>query len=124
MFEILPESSDRCIGFKISGKVSADDYSQLLPRLDEAIAAHGTINLLVVVDDFDGYDSLDAAKADWRFGTHEYRQVRKAAFVSDGKWAARAIRIMDPFTRNTDERTFALDQIDDAWAWINEDAGR
>ena len=65
MFELLPESTDHSIGFKISGKVTADDYSELLPRLDAAIAAHETINLVIVVEDFDGYDGLDAAKADF-----------------------------------------------------------
>lgn len=122
MFEILPQSTERAIGFRVSGKVSPEDYQQLLPRLDEAIAAHGTINLLVVIEDFDGWDGLNAAKADLRFGRNEYRQVGKAAFVSDSAWMARAVKVMDPFTRNTDERTFTLDQIDDAWAWINEDA--
>ncbi|MCB0002640.1 MAG: STAS/SEC14 domain-containing protein [Anaerolineae bacterium] len=122
MFEVLPQSTDTSIGFRVSGKVSAQDYQQLMPRLDEAIASHGKINLLVVVEDFDGYDGLDAAKADLHFGTNEYRQVEKAAFVGDGKWMARIVKIMDPFTRNTDERTFALDQLDEAWAWITSDA--
>ena len=53
MFEILPESSGPNIGFKISGTVTAEDYDALIPRLDEVIAVHGKINLLVVVEDFD-----------------------------------------------------------------------
>ena len=65
----------RCIGVAVSGKVSASDYEQLLPRRDAAIAAHGAINLLGVKTDFDGYADSDAAKADLRFGTQEYRDV-------------------------------------------------
>ncbi len=122
MFEILPESSDTCIGFKISGKVSAEDYRQLMPRLDGAIATHGKINLLIVVEDFDGYDGLDAAKADLHFGTNEYRKVERAAFVGDGKWMARLVKVMDPVTRHTHERSFTPDQIDEAWAWIKDHA--
>jgi len=53
MFEILPESTETSIGFKISGEVTKADYEALLPKLDDAIAAHGKINLLVVVEDFD-----------------------------------------------------------------------
>ena len=34
MFEILPESTEKCIGFKISGEVEAEDYEVLLPILD------------------------------------------------------------------------------------------
>jgi hypothetical protein len=118
MFEILPESTDTCIGFKISGEVNAEDYDTLLPKLDEAIAAHGHINLLVLMEDFEGYDGIDAAKADFQFGTHQYRQVKKAAFVSDKKWLERVVKIMDPFTRRTKEKNFEPQQLEEAWAWV------
>jgi len=118
MIEILPESTAACIGFKISGEVEAEDYENLLPKLDAAIAAHGKINLLVVMEDYEGFDGLEAAKADFRFGTQQYRQVEKAAFVSDKKWMGRMVKIMDPFTRRTDEKTFDPGEIDAAWAWI------
>ena len=36
MIEILPQSTDKTIGFRISGKVAAEDYDVLLPKLDEA----------------------------------------------------------------------------------------
>ena len=118
MFEILPESTESCIGFKMSGEVSAEDYDILLPKLDEAIAAHGKINLLVVVEDMEGFDGIEAAKDDFRFGTHQYRQVEKDAFVSDKKWLEWSIKIMDPFTRRTEEKTFEPEQLGEAWAWI------
>ena len=118
MITILPESTDNCIGFKISGEVNAEDYDTLLPKLDQAIAAHGHINLLVLMEDFKGYDGLDAAKADFQFGTHQYRQVEKAAFVSDKKWLERVVKIMDPFTRRTKEKNFEPNQIEEAWAWV------
>jgi hypothetical protein len=121
MIQILPESTDTCIGFKISGKVVAEDYDLLLPVLDRAITAHGSINLLVLMEDFEGYEGLEAAKADYRFGTHQYRQVAKAAFVSDKKWFEWAVKIMDPFTRRTKEKNFAPDQLKEAWAWVLEE---
>ena len=52
MIEILPESTETCIGFQVSGKVTAEDYGVLLPKLDEAIAASGKFNMLVVMGDF------------------------------------------------------------------------
>jgi len=120
MIEILPQSSETCIGFKVSGKVTAEDYDVLLPRLDEAIRAHGKINLLVVMGDFEGWAGLDAAKADFKLGTQQYRQVEKAAFVGDKKWQEWMVKIMDPFTRRTDERFFDLDRLEDAWQWVKE----
>ena len=83
MIEILPKSTETSIGFKISGKLTGEDYENLLPKLDQAIDEHGKINLLVLMEDFKGKFEFDAAKADFHFGTHQYRQVEKAAFVSD-----------------------------------------
>ena len=120
MFEILPESTDTCIGFKISGEVNAEDYDTLLPKLDEAISAHGKVNLLMVMGDFEGISGLDAFKADFNFGTHQYRKVDKAAFVGDKKWLNWVVKIMDPFTRRTDEKLFESDQLEEAWQWVQE----
>ena len=118
MIELLPESTDTSIGFKISGKVTGEDYETLLPKLDEAIAAHGRINLLVLMEGFDGWVGLDAAKADFQFGTQQYRKVEKAAFVSDKKWMEWAVKIMDPFTKRTEEKVFEPEQLEEAWSWV------
>jgi hypothetical protein len=97
--------------------VTKADYDAQLPRLDEAIATHGKINLLIAVEDFD-FKSFDAAKADFEFGTHQYCQVEKAAFVSDMKWMERMVKIIDPFTRRVEEKNFGTDQMEEAWAWV------
>ena len=111
MFELLPESTEDTIGFSISGKVTAQGYEVLIPMLDEAITAHDKINLLVVLGDFEGWDGLDAAKADFRLGTHQYCDVQRAAFVGEGKAQRRLIKILDPVIRHTEERFFEHDQL-------------
>jgi hypothetical protein len=121
MFEILDQSTSNTIGFKVTGKVSSDDYKDLLEKIDAAIAENDEINLLVLVDEFDGWDGLDAAKADYQFSKDEYRHVRRAAFVSDKSWHKWAIKIMDPFTRRTEEEFFEIDDLEEAWAWCNAD---
>ena len=120
MFELLPKSRETTIGFKISGEITAADYDTLLPKLDEAIEKHGKINRLIVGEDFD-FEGWEAAKKDFQFGTHQYRQVEKAAFISDKKWMERMVKIMDPFTRRVEEETFEPDQIEEAWAWVLRD---
>ena len=120
MITILPESTESCLGFSISGKVAAEDYDVLVPKMDEAISVHGKINLLVVIENFEGYASLDAAKDDFKFGTQQYRQVEKAAYVGDKKRQEWAVKLMNPFTRHTDERFFEPDQLEEAWQWVKE----
>ncbi|HSG16905.1 MAG TPA: STAS/SEC14 domain-containing protein [Anaerolineae bacterium] len=123
MFEILPESTNDYMGFKVGGKLTADDYAELLPKIDEAIAASGRINMVVVIDQPEGWDGLDAAKADYKFGTREYRQVERCAFVSDKKWFKWVVKLMDPFTRRTDEKFFEPTELDQAWAWARGKEG-
>ena len=120
MIEILPQSTESCIGFRISGKLTAEDYDVLVPKLDQAIAASGKINILVVMGDFEGWGGLDAARADFNLGTQQYRQVEKAAFVGDKKWQAWMVKVMDPFTRRTVERFFDLSALESAWRWVKE----
>ena len=121
MLELLPQSTDTCLGFKVSGKLSAEDYDVFLPKLDEAIRDHGKINLLLVIDHFDGYADIEVAKTDFEFGKHQYHQVERAAFVGDEKWQKWMVKAMDPFTRRTDERFFDLEELDEAWSWVKED---
>ena len=118
MITILPKTTENSIGFKISGKVTAEDYEVMVPKLDEAISTHGKVNLLMVMGDFEGISGLDAFKADFNFGTHQYRKVDKAAFVGDKKWLEWVVKIMDPFTRRTDEKLFEPDEIIEAWDWL------
>ena len=55
MITILPESTESRLGFSISGKVAAEDYDVLVPKMDEAISVHGKINLLVVIENFEAF---------------------------------------------------------------------
>jgi hypothetical protein len=105
----------------VSGRVTAEDYDAFLPFLDKAIAASGRVNMLVLMRDFEGWAGLGPARADFEFGTHQYRQVEKAAFVSKQKWLEWAVWIMDPFTQRTHERFFSPAQLEEAWQWIKKE---
>lgn len=117
MIELLPQSTGNVVGFKISGKLSAHDYALMMPKIDELIDKYEEIHLLMLVEYFEGA-GLDAIKPDFNFGTNQYRQVRKAAFVTEKRWMKRLVKMLDPFTRRTEERIFDLDHFDEAWQWL------
>ena len=117
MFEILNDSTETCIGIKVSEKVTGKDYEDLMSKLDTAIEAHGRINLLMLIQDFQGPADLDAAKADFKFGTGQYRQVERCAFVSDKGWHKWVVKLLDLFTRRTEEKFFEPSQLQEAWTW-------
>jgi len=120
MFEILSESTPGCIGFKVSGKISVEDYDELLPVVDKAIEEQGKINMLVLMDDFKGVSEYEVLVKDFNFGTHAYKTVERCAFVSDKKWHKWLVKVMDPFTRRTEEKFFEPKQLAEAWDWVKE----
>ena len=122
MFEVMSESTETCIGIKVSEKVSGKDYEVMLSKVDEAIERHSKINMLLLIQDFQGPADLDAAKADFKFGTGQYRQVERCAFVSDKNWHKWVVKLMDPFTRRTKEEFFEPSQLEEAWAWARGDS--
>jgi hypothetical protein len=117
MIEILGESTENCMGFKVTGKLATEDYDALIPKLDEALAAWGKINMFVLVEGLEGWDGLGAAKADFAFGKKQYRSVERCAFVSDRNWHKWVVKLIDPFTSRTKEAFFEPSQIEEAWAW-------
>ena len=121
MIEYLPESTGACLGFKLSGKVTEQEREATRLKLDEAIAAHGKINLLYLMVDFEGWEAMDSHEAGFRLGTEQYHQVERAAFVGEEKWQ-KFVRIIDPISWHTEERFFPFTQLEEAWAWIKGDA--
>lgn len=56
MIEQLPQSSERVLGFKMSGKLHDADYKNFVPVIDAAVAKGGKIRLLAQFHDFQGWD--------------------------------------------------------------------
>jgi hypothetical protein len=117
MIDLLEQSTDDCIGLKVTGKLTIADYTELLPILDMSIAAMETISLVIVADEFQGWEDLDAVMADFRMAKDQYRKVERAAFVSDKKWHKYVVKLMAPFTKATEEKFFEASEIDEAWKW-------
>ena len=72
------------------------------------------------MDDFKWRGGKEGAKVDFDFGKVQFHSVQKAAFVGDMNWQKWMVKLMDPFTRRTDERYFDIDQLDEAWRWVLE----
>lgn len=45
MFELLPQSSGKVVGVKISGKATHTDYQTFVPKLEGTIKQHGKIRV-------------------------------------------------------------------------------
>ena len=67
-----------------------------------------------------GTGGVDLWSEDFDFGTQQYRHVERCAFVSDKNWHKWMVKIMDPFTRRTEEKFFEPDQLGQAWDWVQD----
>jgi hypothetical protein len=120
MIEELSRTSDKVIGFKLSGKLHDADYQTFVPRIDAAIADEGKVRLLAWFHDFHGWD-LHALWDDTRFATTHCTKIERIALVGDKKWEEWMAKVCKPFTM-AKIKYFDASEIDAAWQWLEETA--
>jgi hypothetical protein len=118
MIEQIPQSSEKILGFKISGKLHDEDYKNFVPVIDAAAAKQGTIRLLAQFNDFHGWD-LHALWDDIRFSTTHYTKIERIALVGDKAWEKWMAKVCKPFTM-AKIKYFGLSEIDSAKEWLAE----
>ena len=119
MITKLDQSTDSVLGFRISGKLHAADYEQMVPPLDAAIQAHGQVRLLAWLDDFQGWDAA-ALWDDVKFSANHYSKVGRVALVGDKTWEKYMATVCKPFTA-AEVKYFDAHELDSAWAWVKAD---
>ena len=118
MIEQLPQSTDKVLGFKISGKLHDEDYKKFEPVIDKAVAAHGKARILAQFEDFHGWD-MHALWDDIKFATTRCTKIRRIALVGDKTWEKWMAAVCKPFTM-AKVRYFDTAEIEAAKAWLAE----
>ena len=116
MITMSDRSTDRVFDFRVSGRLTRDDYRQFLPRLEAAIEAHGKISVLVDLEALDGI----AAGALWeelKFDLNHLRHFVRVAIVGDKVWHERAMNIAKHFTP-AEMKYFPAGELNRAWWWV------
>lgn len=100
MLEITDENEEM-ITLKASGKLSREDYEQILPALGEKLEqSKGSLNMLMDVEDFEGLE-FDAIKDGLSFNLKhldDFDRFDRVAVVGGGSLEALASKIAEPFT--------------------------
>jgi hypothetical protein len=118
VIELLSGLPANTVGFKLSGKLTDEDYQQFVPLIDEAIAQSGKVRVLAQFHDFHGWD-LHALWDDIKFSTTHCTKIERIALVGEKTWEKWMATVCKPFTRAT-VRYFDASQIDAARAWLAE----
>lgn len=105
------------MGVEAAGKVTHQDYRNVLIPAAEALMTKGPIGMLYVAGpDFSGYE-LEALWDDTAFGFKHWRQFTRIALVTESPWLRAAATMFSPFFPSQ-VRLFKLSELGAAKAWI------
>jgi hypothetical protein len=115
MIETMPDLPAGVIGFRVTGKLVAADYTDtMLPLVAEA-AKGGRIRLVLCIEQFDGITGT-AVWQDLKLGVEHLRSWERIAVVSDLEWMAHVISLFGWMTPG-DVKRFPVSELDAAKAW-------
>jgi hypothetical protein len=123
MIEILRQTPEGYLEFRIDGRVTEADYQDaIIPAIENGLRDSDRLRVLVIVGaGFEGY-SAGAAWADTRLGVSHWRGFERIAVATDSTFVANASRILGAFMPNP-VRVFPLADADDARRWLEESLG-
>jgi stage II sporulation SpoAA-like protein len=117
MIESLEGMPPGVIGLRASGKVSAEDYKQVLaPTLESALAEGGKVRLVYELGpDYDGFET-GGVWQDLRMGATHFNSFERVALVTDVDWIRHAANTLG-FLMPGDMKVYGLGERDAAVAW-------
>jgi hypothetical protein len=120
MVERIEGMPSGTVGFRASGKLTPEDYREVLaPALREAVDS-GEVRMLFVLSDFEELEPrawLEDAKTGFELGFLERSAWKRSAIVSDAEWVKKAFRLF-AWMAPGEVRVFELDQEDVARDWV------
>jgi hypothetical protein len=118
MIRLLDDMPDGVLGFEASGKLTAEDYTEVLePALQAATAGTGKIRILL---DFSGElegMEVGAVWQDLKTGVREWSSWERIALVTDQAWMRDALRMFS-WAVPGEVRAFGAGDRAEAVAWV------
>ena len=115
----MHKSSGDTLGFHVSGKLTDRDYQEMfVPELEKAVEQWGTINLLLEMEDFHGWDP-HALWDDFRVGIKYNNAIARIAMVGDRTWEEWTAKLLKHFVK-AEVRYFEHARAHRAWIWLHE----
>jgi hypothetical protein len=118
MLEILSGSEEDVLGLRFTGKLTDEDYEEILaPAMEGLIEKHGKVKVLCYFDEgFEGWE-MGAMWADTKFGVKHRKDFARLAVVGGPRWIEWGTKAFAPMMQG-EVRTFPVDKLDEAWEWV------
>lgn len=118
MIQIDDRSRGRVVSLRASGKIAGAELGQVLERLEQAIAEHGKVRILVHVENLGAF-SPGALMDDPRLSLERAEDVERVAVVADGILFGTYVKAAAKLVPG-EVRRFKTKELDEAWRWIEE----
>ncbi len=123
MLEPLDGMPAGTIGFRATGRVTADDYARvLLPSRRAAAEADDVRMVFAVGPEFEKFELgalAEDARAGITLGVAHRHAWKRTAVVTDVEWIVKAIHMFLWLTPG-EVRVFGLDELEQAKSWVAE----
>ena len=100
---------------RVISRVTQNDMSKIIPQLEAFIKKHGTIRIVEIIEDFEGFDPSTILDG-MRFDLEHLKDISHVAVVSDKGWLGMmsvAAGMVLPVTL----RVFSMAEVEAARAW-------
>ena len=120
MIEALKESHGPAFGFKVVGKLTADDVAALTTALDTAIAANGNKPMGVLADLSEMHGATWHARwNEMHFLRQHTGSIARLAIVCDQDWEEAAeMAVVTAGGLQAEARYYRSDEMTHAWHWV------
>ncbi len=120
MIEAIEDMPAGTIGLRGSGRLTREDYRDVLePALSEGVES-GELRLVFVLTDFECLAPgawIEDFKTGMRTWVREHAAWRRFALVTDVEWVAKAMRLFT-WLAPGEVMTFELDKLEQAKSWV------
>ena len=102
----------------MSGEITADDYKQVRPKLEQAMNEVGVLNFLIEVMDVEKF-TMGAALQDLKFDFTHWSHVGKTAIIGNKQTHERMANALDILLMSKDVKYFEEENESSAKEWLN-----
>ena len=102
---------------RISGQLTQAELSAAQEQVARIIAADGSVRILILVEDFTGWER-DAAWTDFSFQESQDARIERMAIVGEERWRDLALLFASKGLRPFPIEYFTLARLAQARAWL------
>ena len=120
MLTIEPHTPDNVVVGHAGGKLTHEDYETFRDHIEEMVHEHGSVRVMLVLEDFHGWD-FQAAWDDLKLALQYPGKFDRCAILGDRSWQEWMIKLAKPFFR---VKYFDRGQREAAWRWLMQPVER